>query len=102
MTIFQFLDPKVILSLKRNFPWYVIVILCGVVMFQEKQKQSLTSENRDLYKAGAIKDSIILMKTQDNLKVYQDFMLNLNNLLILQKFQIQKTDTIIEKVTKSK
>lgn len=102
MSISQFLNPKVIVSLKRHFPWYVIVSLCGVVIFQEKQKQSLTSENRTLYKSSSVKDSIILMKTQDNLKVYQDFMLNLNNLLILQKFQIQKTDTIIEKVSKSK
>jgi hypothetical protein len=97
----QFLNQKVAISLKRYFTWYVIIALAGTVVFQEKQKQGLLAENNSLHKINAKKDSIIIAKTQDELRVYQDFMMGMNRVLFLQKLSLEKLDTTISKVVNS-
>lgn len=97
----QFLDPKFITNLKKHFPWYVIVVLAGVVIVLYKSNNTLNREITNLYRIGAVKDSVISAQKESELIVYRKFMMGMNELLFMQKFQIQKTDTLISRVTKN-
>jgi len=81
------IDAKVLTSLKRNLPWYCIIVLCSVVIFQQRRIDNYASENRSLYKGIIARDSTIKSKDQETLAVYQKFVLDMNSVLLNQKLE---------------
>lgn len=88
-------------GIKKNFMLYTIFALGGVIVYQNNQLTKAHTQTLDLYSKIAVKDSTINANNQVIISYYQNFFIETGKLLMLQKAQINKADTIITKLSGS-
>ena len=86
-------------AIKRNFMLYTIFGLIGVIVYQNNQLTKAHSQNEALYNRISVKDSTINANNQVIISYYQNFFVETSKLLVMQKAQINKADTIITKLS---
>jgi len=98
--LFQ-LDEATLKKIKRNVGFYIIAALISVIVYQNKELSQQTKSNVKLYEIIRVKDSIVHERDQQVIQYYQNFFVETSKMLVMQKAQINKADTIISKLSGS-
>lgn len=97
--LFQLLDQETITRIKKNGVFYILAILLAVIVYQNKQVNTLHEDKNHLYEVIRTKDSIVHQRDQEVIAYYQNFFVETSKMLVMQRAQINKADTIISRLS---